>query len=124
MASHSQMKKLSPVDREALERAIRLLRERGGADALQTDRMLADKERPWIETALSAVFVCQSDALHLRPWQPPPCWLGDDRPVDDFPLAGRVAAWELRRRLIASGLSAFEPDPITALHSKAEAQAT
>ena len=59
--------------------------------------------------------LARTTLLNLKPWQPPPCWQGDERPVDDFATAGRVAAWELRRRLLAAGLSAFEPDPVGAL---------
>jgi hypothetical protein len=110
-----QAVRLRRVDREALERAIALRRAAGGVDALQTQRML--KEDPWLEAAQFAAYACQDDALRLKPWQPAPCWMGDERPVDDFAGAGRVAAWELRRRLIANGLSQFEPDPITALHA-------
>jgi hypothetical protein len=107
-----QAVRLRRVDREALERAIALRR---AADALQMQGKL--KDEPWIEVATFAAYACQDDALRLKPWQPPPCWMGDDRPIDDFPAAGRVAAWELRRRLIAAGLSAYEPDPIGALHA-------
>jgi len=43
----------------------------------------ADVERWWDE-AMGAVYHCQMEALHLRPWQTPPCWMGDERPcVDD-----------------------------------------
>ena len=110
-----QAVRLRRVDREALERAIVLRLAAGGNDALQVQHKL--KAGPWIEAALFAAYACQDDALRLKSWQPVPCWMGDDRPVDDFAGAGRVAAWELRRRLIASGLSAYEPDPIGALHA-------
>ena len=108
-----QAVRLRRVDREALERAIAMRRAAGDVDALQMQRML--KEDRWIEVALFASYSCQDDALKLKPWQPPPCWMGDDRPVDDFAAAGKVGAWELRRRLIAAGLSMYEPDPIGAL---------
>ena len=73
----------------------------------------ADVERWWDE-AMGAVYHCQMEALHLRPWQTPPCWMGDERPcVDDH--RGEGAAWALRCRLIAAGLSQFEPDPVAAL---------
>ena len=66
--------------------------------------------------AMGAVYHCQMETLRLRPWQTPPCWVGDERPhVDDH--RGEVAAWELRRRLLAAGLSEFEPDPVAALEA-------
>jgi hypothetical protein len=37
-------------------------------------------------------------------------------------LAGKVAAWELRRRLLKAGLSEFEPDPVAALEAVAARQ--
>lgn len=106
------------VDKEALVRAIKLAR----ASDPKRDAQIAHKLKtePWIDVATFAAYGCQCDALHLRPWQPPPCWLGDDKPIDDFPLAGRAAAWELRRRLIAAGLSMYEPDPIGALAARSE----
>jgi hypothetical protein len=42
---------------------------------------------------------------------------GQSKAKDDFPTAGRVAAWELRRRLLKAGLSEFEPDPVAALEA-------
>jgi hypothetical protein len=111
----TQAVRLRRVDREALERAIALRLAADGNDALQMQGKL--KDEPWIEAAQFAAYACQDDALRLKSWQPAPCWMGDDRPIDDFPAAGRVAAWELRRRLIACGLSQFEPDPIGALHT-------
>lgn len=72
------------VDREALQRAIRTVK----ADPAER-RWIVEKIRDdgWEDAALSAVYRCQSEALHLRPWQPPPCWMDDDRPRDDHPLA-------------------------------------
>jgi hypothetical protein len=66
----------------------------------------------WEDAALSAAYHCQVESLHLKPWQPPPMWADEDRPRDDHPSAGKVAAWELCRRLLKAGLSMYEPDPI------------
>ena len=110
-----QAVRLRRVDREALERAIVLARASDPPHDRQIAGML--KTWPWIEVATFAAYACQDDALRLKSWQPAPCWMGDERPIDDFPAAGRVAAWELRRRLLAAGLSAYEPDPIGALHT-------
>jgi hypothetical protein len=115
----TQAVKLRRVDREALERAIVLARASDPPHDRQIAGML--KTRPWIEVATFAAYACQDDALRLKAWQPPPCWMGDEKPVDDIPTAGRVAAWELRRRLIEQGLSMYEPDPVTSLE-RVEAQ--
>jgi hypothetical protein len=108
------------VDMEALRRAIAMPR---ASDPLR-DQQIASmlEEREWLEVAEFAAYCCQTEALNLRPWQPPPCDMGAEKPVDDFALAGRVAAWELRKQLIASGLSAYEPNPVGALHCVEEAK--
>jgi hypothetical protein len=62
------------------------------------------------------------DSLHLKPWQEPPCWAGDDKPVDRDGTHGRAAAWALRRKLIKAGLSMYEPDPVAALEAVAACQ--
>jgi hypothetical protein len=49
-------------------------------------------------------------------------WADDDKPHDPHPTAGRVAAWELRRRLLKAGLSQWEPDPVAALEAVAARQ--
>jgi hypothetical protein len=90
------------VDMEALRRAIAMPR---ASDPLR-DQQIASmlEEREWLEVAEFAAYCCQTEAL------------------DDFALAGRVAAWELRKQLIASGLSAYEPNPVGALHCVEEAK--
>jgi hypothetical protein len=103
------------VDREALRRALRTLK------AKEPDRRHQLKG-DWEEVAKFAAYSLQCDALNLKPWQSPPMHMEDDRPRDESPVAGRVAAWELRRRLIAAGLSVFEPDPIRALDAVAAGQ--
>jgi hypothetical protein len=100
------------IDRDALRRAFKMADRRPPPEA--------DVEKWWDE-AMGAVYHCQMEALRLRPWQSPPCWIGDERPrVDDH--RGEVAAWKLRRRLIAAGLSEFEPDPIRMLEAAAARQ--
>jgi hypothetical protein len=76
-------------------------------DPLRAEQ-LDDKLRsePWAEVAEFAAHVCQCRTLHLKPWELPPSSF-DAR--DDDPGA------ELLRRLLAAGLSRYEPDPIAAL---------
>jgi hypothetical protein len=107
------------VDREALRRAMGMVE----ADPVrQAVAQMKLRDETWEEVALSAAYSCQCDSLHLKPWQPPPMWVDEDRPRDDHPSAGKVAAWELRRRLIAAGLSIYEPDPIRRLEAAAARQ--
>jgi hypothetical protein len=107
---------LKQVDREALTRAIALARAESPARARQIDAMLAER-RLWLRVAAFAAYGCQCDALHLKPWQSAPCHLTDVKPIDDPQRHGLFAAWDLRRRLLAAGLSAYEPDPIAALNA-------
>jgi hypothetical protein len=96
---------LSAVDRDALERAL----EKAKAD--EPERIERKLERKgWLEVAASAAYVCQRRALGLKPWQSPPMY-GDAYPGHD----GHAAAAVLLKRLIAAGLSRFEPGPIGAL---------
>jgi hypothetical protein len=113
------MKRLSPVDRTAMERAIEMLRRRGGQDAQQIEDKLA--RDPWERVGEFAAYACQDSALHLKPWQWPPCWLRTDDAVERALAApaldpkGLRVAGDLVRRLLAAGLSRYEPDPIAAL---------
>jgi hypothetical protein len=107
------------VDRAALKRAIIEARKQDPARRRQVDSMLS--KRDWFEVARFCACCCQTAALQLKPWQPPPVWVGDEKPIDDFPSAGRVRAWELRRQLLAAGLSMYEPDPLAALREREQA---
>jgi hypothetical protein len=112
------------VDRAAMKRAIEEVRQKGGEDLRQIEQKLRDE--PWEDVGQFAAYSCQDDNLQLEPWQVPPCWLRDD---DDVQAAlsmphdhsGRREAGELVQRLLAAGLSRFEPNPIRAL---AEVEAT
>jgi hypothetical protein len=80
------------------------------------------QDEPWQEVALFACYCMQCQNLSLKPWQPPPMHADEDRPRDDHPSAGKVAAWELCQRLLKAGLSMYEPDPIRALEAVAARQ--
>jgi hypothetical protein len=74
----------------------------------QVVHMLKDEGR-----RASAVFCAyhrQCRALNLRPWEDPPCHI-DLVDVDEADAAAAL----LLRRLLAAGLSRYEPDPLAAL---------
>jgi hypothetical protein len=72
--------------------------------ARQLDEQL--KDRPWLEVAEFASYCLQCDNLKLLPHQSPPCgFIGND-----------LDAADLLRRMLAAGLSRYEPDPLAALH--------
>jgi hypothetical protein len=102
---------LEPADFEALDRAIRTC-----SDRAQIESKLATER--WRQAAEFASYSCQCDALHLQPWQDPPCWVDDlvgaiNAGNDD--ILGDYAAAKLLRQLLDRGLSRYEPDPVNAL---------
>jgi hypothetical protein len=107
--SAADVDELNPIDKEALERAMRLIaddRTHGG----QIADMLLD--RPWRDVAKFAAYVCQTNRLALRPWQSPPCHANF---VDGEWVARDLDAAALAARLAAVGLSRFEPNLPAAL---------
>jgi hypothetical protein len=96
---------VNKVDREALKRALALLRN----DPEYRCDQIADKlkDQPWEDVAHFCAYCCQIDNLGLRPWQDPPMHaeLSPDQPD----------ALTLLVKLVGAGLSRFEPDPVAAL---------
>jgi hypothetical protein len=100
------MKRIKPLDRDALERCLALARESDPLRAEQIDDKL--RSEPWFEVADFACYVVQRRSLHLKPWEMPP---SSAEPNEDSPEG------ELLRRMLAAGLSRYEPDPIAALNA-------
>ncbi|HVI68043.1 MAG TPA: hypothetical protein VM910_36500 [Bradyrhizobium sp.] len=107
------------IDRDALERCIATMRNsKEPSDRMQIERALA--EDGWQEAADSAAYHCQMNALRLRPWQSPPCWI-NTRDITsiiargDDSIAGDYAAAKLLQKMLQASLSRFEPDPVAAL---------
>jgi hypothetical protein len=97
---------LRRVDRDALKRAIVAARAESPSRARQIDDKL--KPEPWVEVAQFAAFCAQCRALQLKPWQAPPSH-GDDEIDPQGRYGGMAAEVELRRRMLALGLSIYEP---------------
>ena len=53
-----------------------------------------------------AVYLCQTQNLHTKPWEDVPCHGDPD---------GSTPEDKLLRRMLAAGLSRYEPDPLGAL---------
>jgi hypothetical protein len=106
---------LSDLDREALERALAIDRKRDAACRQQIEERLGAE--PWFEVARLAAQRCQETSLHLRPWECwPPCAVAvDDVDEPGYEHRGIRQSAELLRRMLAIGLSRFEPDPESAL---------
>jgi hypothetical protein len=102
--------KLRRIDRAALERALAACRE-SPEQAARYEEMLRSKS--WREAAESAAYSMQVKTLKLKPWQAPPCGCRSDEIGRGYGHSrGEVL---LRRRMLAAGLSLYEPNPIAAL---------
>jgi hypothetical protein len=78
------------------------------------------EDRPWIDVATFAAYSCQGAALHLKPWQSPPAWIDNlslTLAAGDDGIGGDFAAAKLLSRMLRSGLSRYEPDPLKALEA-------
>src|SRR5690348_14246500 len=110
------MATLSKADLNAMARAIDQVRQRGGEHKRQIEQKL--REDPWEQVGSFASYSCQDRALKLRPWMTPPCWLRTDDDVEAAlatpppDLKGERAAAKLVHRLLAAGLSRYEPSPL------------
>jgi hypothetical protein len=101
---------LDEIDRAALERALALVRAESEQERERVDRELI--EQGWQQAAELAAYQCQCRTMRLRPWQAPPIDASDEFGVGYGCQPSEV---QLRRRLLAAGLSIYEPDPLTAL---------
>lgn len=101
-----------PVDREALERAMEI----ASRDRLRKKQLDWKVEHDgWFDTAVFASYVCQHDALRLKPWELPPLYGGPLPGDSGLVRASGLQAKRLLNRMLAAGLSRYEPDPIEAL---------
>lgn len=103
---------LSPVDHDALRRAVEQTRR----DPMRAEQLAGiEQDHGLLKAQMQAAYHCQTNNLKLRPWESPPMY-GNSGSGD-----GRVRARELLTRLLTCGLSRYEPDPIGAL-AKVEAR--
>jgi hypothetical protein len=72
----------------------------------------------WEEAAHAAAYVCQCRTLKLRPWQAPPVHVHGAEIANVYGCQPEEVA--LKQRMIALGISVFEPDPIGALERQVE----
>ncbi len=92
---------LTDVDREAITRAIEITRKESRARRRQVDAKL--RTEPFEAVGRFCAFSAQIEFMHLQPWESTIVYT-------DLP-----ESHALRRRLIAAGLSKYEPDPLAAL---------
>jgi hypothetical protein len=81
------------------------------------------QDESWEDVAIFCAELCQERALHLKPWENPPCVIEDpddpdERLEPDKPgpaSDGRRQAAALLKRMLAAGVSRYHPDPLRAL---------
>ena len=109
------MATLSDVDRDALKRCIEMARTYSAARDEQISWKLGPGGCSWQETARFCAYLCQSKNLGLAICEFPPCWLLDIEDTEGPAFKGKPQAARLLKRLLAAGLSQYEPDPIRVL---------
>lgn len=108
---------LSELDRQALERAVAIERARSEASRDQIERKL--KSEPWLRVAVYCAEHCQEISLHLEPWEYlPPCAVEvNEVDAPGFEHQGVTKSAALLRRMLAAGVSRFDPDPLAAIEA-------
>jgi hypothetical protein len=109
-----------PRDVDAWERCTEIVRRRSPADAERINRTLA--KEGLAKAGHDAAYRCQYDALKLRPWDMTPSCINPCEidamiargPNDPTPHSDYNAA-VLLRKMLAAGISRWEPDPMVAL---------
>ena len=105
---------LSDVDHAALVKAIETVRAKGGDRREQIEEKLRGQHGcTWLDTALFASYSAQCEALDLFPGTYPPCWI--EGPGDVAADPDNRATFRLLQRMLAAGVSRFDPDPLAAL---------
>jgi hypothetical protein len=95
---------LTKADLAAMGRAINWMRAESPDRAEQIEHKL--KHEGFEAAGEFAAIAAQDQTLHLKPWECAPCNIWG---------YNQSSAIELRNRLVAAGLSVFEPDPMQAL---------
>jgi hypothetical protein len=108
---------LDALDRAALERAVALtLAEDDQGRVEQVKDMLAT--RCWLEVAEFCAYHQQGRNLNIKPWEYVPSWIEPDA-IDAIIARGqdgqKYGAAKLLKRMLACGLSEFDPTPLESL---------
>jgi hypothetical protein len=116
------MDRLTPTDLDALRRAV----EWGKGHALREpqirvmpDVLPPENSEAWLKLATDLAATAQRRTLRLPPWETEPLHAVDDGVIDPNGWGNRPDEVALRRKMIALGISIYEPDPPAAI-AKAE----
>jgi hypothetical protein len=109
---------MTPRDLDALMRAV----EWGKGYQLREPQIVVfptpmpDEGTPeWFELATRLAATAQYHTLGLKPWQTEPANVHDDCVTDPGGWGSRPDEVALRRKMIALGISIYEPDPAAAI---------
>jgi hypothetical protein len=104
------------TDRDALERCMQLAM----LDESQKHQLESKlKDESWHDVAVFAAYYVQGYCLRLRPWELPPCAVSDNPEEESQAQQGAV---KLLNKMLAAGLSRYEPDPLNALAMRTKRQ--
>ena len=109
--------RLSKADGDALARSIKWAvwyQQREGHLRIVPALLPDQGTQEWIGLGQRCASLAQTMTMKLQPWQAAPADVHDDGEVCDC-YARRPEEVAYLRRLAATGLSRFEPDPDTAL---------
>jgi hypothetical protein len=114
---------LTDRDLDALRRAVEWGKgyQRREPQIIVFPTPMPDEGTPeWIELATGLAATAQFFTLGLKPWQTEPLYVHDDGVIDDTGWGRRSDEVALRRRMLALGISIYEPDVPAALAQQPE----
>ena len=109
---------LDDVDAAALDRALALTLVEPDPGRVEQVRWM-HAERGWREAATFCSYHQQCAHLNLKPWEFPPCWIDPDQ-IETILAEGpserkRFGGAKLLRRMLAAGVSQYDPTPLDSL---------
>lgn len=100
---------MTKIDKAALELALEMVLTGKDLNRAEQVRLILEEDG-WRQAAKFCSYYLQMRRLRLKPWERPPCRL--DRPDDSE--AGRLLG-----RMLAAGMSKYDPDPLAAMEDAA-----
>ena len=102
---------LTTADLDALRRAFETARAESDEEREHLDSIEA--REGWESAAQSASYHLQCRNLRLKVWEAPPMHVHGDEIGQNYGTKAKEV--KLKRRMLALGISIFEPDPISAI---------
>jgi hypothetical protein len=109
---------MEPHDIDALRRAVAWARiyQKTESGIQVMPQPMPDKGSPqWIKEAIRLAAIAQAQTLNSPPWKCEPAHVHDGGTVDPNCYGRRPDEVALRRKMLALGISIYEPDPSAAI---------